>query len=191
MSHRTQQRTTGKRKLRSVTLAVLLCAVAISLWAAKKQKSVDPLNEQKRALHAIDRLTFGPRPGDVQAVTAMGVDKWIELQLHPDKIDNSAMQARLAEYRTLTMSTREMVLAFPPQPIAKAVMDGKLPMPSDPYRRAIYIAAIDRVEQKQEQKAEHRLAANAEAWRPATVCPAGGSQRNSNRPRGRSPQRCR
>ena len=106
----------------------------------------------ERALHALDRLTFGPRPGDIQAVTAMGVDKWIELQLHPEKIDNTAMQARLAAYRTLTMSSREMLLEFPPNPVVKAVMDGKLPMPRDPYRRAIYTAAIDRIEQKQEQK---------------------------------------
>jgi hypothetical protein len=79
-------------------------------------------------------LTFGPRPGDVEAVTAIGVDKWIDLQLHPDRIDNTAMQARLAAYRTLGMSTREMVLAFPPNPIARAVADGKLTMPGDPHQ---------------------------------------------------------
>ena len=123
-----------------------------SLYAAKKAKNAGSMDEQKRALHALDRLTFGPRPGDIQAVTAMGVDKWIELQLHPEKIDNSAMQARLAAYRTLTMSSREMLLEFPPNPVIKAVMDGKLPMPQDPYRRAIYAAAIDRMQQKQEQK---------------------------------------
>src|ERR1039458_8829279 len=76
---------TGKGKLRWVTLAVLLCAAAASLWAARKPKSADPLNERKRALHALDRLTFGPRPGDVQSVAAMGVDKWIEQQLHPER----------------------------------------------------------------------------------------------------------
>ena len=64
-------------------------------------------------MHALDRLTFGPRPGDVENVTAMGVEKWIDLQLHPEKIDNTAMQERLAQYRTLQMSAREMVLNFP------------------------------------------------------------------------------
>ena len=42
------------------------------------------------------------------------------------------MQARLASYRTLEMSSREMLLEFPPDPVAKAVMDGKLPMPQIP-----------------------------------------------------------
>jgi uncharacterized protein (DUF1800 family) len=132
---------------------LLALLIAGSLYATKKNKNAGSVDVQKRALHALDRLTFGPRPGDIQAVIAMGVDKWIELQLHPEKIDDGAMQARLAAYRTLTMSSREMLLEFPPSPVVKMVMDGKLPMPHDPYRRAIYTAAIDRVEQKQKQNA--------------------------------------
>ena len=134
MSRRAQPKT-GKGKLRWGTLAVVLCVAVASVWAAKKPKSADSVNEQKRALHALDRLTFGPRPGDVQAVAAMGVDKWIEQQLHPEKIDNSAMQARLAGYRTLQMSSREMLLNFPPDPVIQLVQNGKLPMPQDPYRQ--------------------------------------------------------
>src|ERR1035441_1894772 len=101
------QRKTSKGKSRWITAAVLSCVVAASLWAAKKPKSFDPEIEQKRALHALDRLTFGPRPGDVQSVAAIGVGKWIEQQLHPEKIDNSAMQARLSGYRTLQMRSEE------------------------------------------------------------------------------------
>jgi hypothetical protein len=53
---------------------------------AKKKiriKSASGPDDQRRALHALNRLTFGPRPGDVQQVMAMGVDQWIDLQLHP------------------------------------------------------------------------------------------------------------
>jgi uncharacterized protein (DUF1800 family) len=138
--------------LRWVAALALLLVLAASLYATKKNKTSAAADEQKRVLHALNRLTFGPRPGDVQAVAAMGVDKWIDLQLHPEKIDNSAVQARLAAYRTLTMSSGEMLLEFPPNPVAKAVMDGKLPMPRDPYRRAVYVAAIDRIGQQQAQK---------------------------------------
>jgi len=132
----------------------LLATVAITSLTlyAKKHKPATTADQPQRALHALDRLTFGPRPGDVDTVTATGVDKWIDQQLHPESIDNSAMQARLAMYRTLQMSTREMVLEFPPTVLAKAVMDGKLPMPQGVYSRAIYAAAIDRVEAKQENK---------------------------------------
>ena len=130
----------------------LLLLVTLSLYAARKNPTKSAVGEQQRVLHALDRLTFGPRPGDAQAVAAMGVDKWIELQLHPEKLDNSDLQARLAPYRTLAMSSREMLLEFPPNPVAKAVMDGKQPMPLDPYRHAIYVAAIDRIGQQQAKK---------------------------------------
>ena len=52
------------------------------------------LSERQRAIHALNRLTFGPRPGDVDAVLAKGVDGWIEDQLHPESIDDSALNAR-------------------------------------------------------------------------------------------------
>ena len=64
-------------------------------------------------MHALNRLTFGPRPGDVQQVMAIGVERWIDLQLHPEKIDDSALDARLEPLRTLRMSTREIAEDFP------------------------------------------------------------------------------
>ena len=141
-----------KLRLRWAAALAFLLIVAGGLYATKKSRSATAMNEEKRALHALDRLTLGPRPGDVQAVMAIGVDRWIELQLHPDKIEDSATQVRLAGFRTLQMNSREMLLDFPPKPVVKAVMDGKEAMPRDPYRYAVYAAAIDRVEQRQEQK---------------------------------------
>ena len=138
----------GWRALTTLLPVLLL----VTLVTAKKQKATSAFDQQKRALHALDRLSFGPRPGDVQAVTAMGIDKWIDLQLHPEKIADSAMQTRLAPYRTLQMSSREMLFEFPPDPIIKAFMAGKLAMPLDPYSKAVHAAAIDRVQQKQQLK---------------------------------------
>src|SRR5271165_6899237 len=169
----------------AVLTLVLLTA---GLSASKKSKNASTIDEQKRALHALDRLTFGPRPGDVQSVVSMGVDKWIDQQLHPERIDNSAMQARLAGYRTLEMSSREMLLEFPPNPVAKAVMDGKLPMPADPYRRAVYVAAIDRIEQKEQQKQDSTMAPANTSTPPGTppslqpsMQPATAEQRRQDR----------
>lgn len=131
---------------------VALLALITVLAARNKPDSSDAVDQQKRALHAFNRLTFGPRPGDVQAVMSMGVDKWIETQLHPDKISDSALQARLAPLHTINMSSRELALAFPSNQVLKAVQDGKLPMPSEPYRRAIYSANLVRLEHAQEKK---------------------------------------
>jgi len=114
----------------------------------KNAATVPQMDESKRGLHALNRLTFGPRPGDMQKITAMGVDNWIEQQLHPEKIDDSALEARLAPYRTLKMNTQEIVKNFPPPQLLKAAADGKIPLPSDPEERAIYKAAIERYQQK-------------------------------------------
>src|SRR5579872_4586122 len=132
-------------------LAMGLCVSAV--YGRKKEKnSVSSVDERKRALHALNRLTFGPRPGDVDRVVAMGVDKWIELQLHPEKIDDSAVEARIAPYRTLRMSTKEMVENFPPPQLIRAVAEGKERMPGDPTLRAVYQAQIERYEKREANK---------------------------------------
>ncbi|HEY6305412.1 MAG TPA: DUF1800 domain-containing protein, partial [Candidatus Angelobacter sp.] len=123
-----------------------------------------PMDDNKRIAHALNRFTFGVRPGDVERVRALGLDKWFDQQLHPEKIDDSAAEARLAPFRTLKMSTREMVENFPPNPILKAVQDGKMGMPSDPAKRAIYqsrILAMQENQQKKQDAGANNNAANS------------------------------
>jgi uncharacterized protein (DUF1800 family) len=142
---------------------VLAAGVSVPL-SAKKNKHTEPvaaqLTEQQRALHALNRLTFGQRPGDVERVMAIGVDKWIEQQLHPEKINDSALEARLALFRTLKMDTRAMLENFPPPQMIKAVADGKVEMPKDPDTRAIYQAQLERYREQQERKQEKGDAAS-------------------------------
>ena len=163
-------------------LAVLLClslVCAVSpLLAKKKAKETEHgADEQKRALHALNRLAFGPRPGDVQQVMAMGVDRWIDLQLHPEKTDDKAVEARLAPLRTLHMNSKEIVEGFPDQQLIKQVMDGKRPMPSDPARRAIYRVQIARLQAKIEQRKEAKQAQAQPV--DASMTPAPTAEKNS------------
>jgi hypothetical protein len=132
-------------------------AISLQVAIAKKNKrdtSAVQMEEQKRAIHALNRLAFGPRPGDVERVTAMGIDKWIDQQLHPEKIDDHALDARLAPFRTLRMDTRELVENFPPPQVIKAIAEGKQSLPSDSARRAVYKAQLERYQEKQERKQE-------------------------------------
>jgi len=125
------------------------------LLAKKKEKPADSSpDEQKRALHALNRLTFGPRPGDVQQVMAIGVEKWIDLQLHPEKIKDGDLESRLAPLRVVRMSSKEIAEDFPDQQMIKLVLDGKKPMPSDPAKRAVYRVQIARFEEQKERKTE-------------------------------------
>ncbi len=143
-------------------LVLLLLAFAISAQLAlgkKKDKSAAAqMDQRKQAVHVLYRLTFGLRPGDVNQVMAIGVDKWIDQQLHPDKIDDSALDARLSPFRTLRMNTREMVENFPPEQMIKAIADGKQSLPSDPLKRAVYQAQLDRYQDKQDRKQQTAIA---------------------------------
>ena len=133
----------------------LACAVP-RLLAKKGKPDASSPTDQKRAVHALNRLTFGPRPGDVQQVMAMGVDRWIDLQLHPEKIANKDVEARLSSLRTLHMSTREILQDFPDRPMLKQVMDGKKSLPSDPALRAIYQVQIARLDEKLDERQERK-----------------------------------
>src|SRR4051812_37678126 len=136
----------------------LLCAIGAVARDKNKKKAKDvasaamQMDEQKRAIHVLNRFTFGPRPGDLQRVQALGFDHWFEQQLHPDKIDDLALEARLAPFRTLKMDTNELVRNFPPPQVIKMVANGRASMPRDPQEKAIYEAAIDRQRQKQAAK---------------------------------------
>jgi uncharacterized protein (DUF1800 family) len=159
----------GFNKLALFLLGLSLACAVPQLLAKKKDKAAESgPAEQKRALHALNRLTFGPRPGDIQKVVAMGVDQWIDLQLHPDKIADSDIEARLAPFRTLRMSSREIVEEFPDQQMIRQINDGKKPMPSDPAKRAVVQVQIARMEEKKDRKEQTAAVAPA----PAASVPA-------------------
>ena len=60
----------------------------------------------------LNRMAFGPRPGDVAKVRAMGVDQWIGLQLAPDRIDDGAADRIVASYEMLGRPTSELVAMY-------------------------------------------------------------------------------
>ena len=152
----------SRRALAAVGLLLLISAVLFAAGDKKakpKTAAAPPMDDDKRIVHALNRFTFGVRPGDVERVRAMGLDKWLDLQLHPERIDNSALEARLAPFRTLKMSTREMVENFPPNPILKAVESGRMSMPSDPAKRAVYQSRIAAMQENEQAKRDEAAAA--------------------------------
>ncbi len=150
-------------------IAVGAAAVAPAAAGKRKQKTTAAaaqMDESRRALHLLNRFTFGPGPGDVEKVRQEGLDQWFEQQLHPERIDDSALEARLAPFRSLKMDTREIVENFPPPQVIKAVAEGKMPMPSDPQLRQVYEAQIEQYRQRQERKAEQAGDSNANSAVP-------------------------
>jgi len=84
--------------------------------AAAATSAAEPreLAADQQVIHALNRLAFGPRPGDVQRVRAMGVDRWIDEQLHPERIPDAATDEFLARFPTLRLSGAELVREYPP-----------------------------------------------------------------------------
>ncbi|MGA8014146.1 MAG: DUF1800 domain-containing protein [Candidatus Acidiferrales bacterium] len=79
---------------------------------------ITELTEDQAILHALNRLAYGPRPGDAERIRQMGLEKWIDQQLHPDSIDDSALDKRMEKYPTLNMPARELLDRFPPPRLA-------------------------------------------------------------------------
>jgi uncharacterized protein (DUF1800 family) len=89
-----------------VTLSALVAAplALLSGRAAVGGVPPKPLDADQKVLHVLNRLAFGPRPGDVAAVRRMGLDRWIDRQLSPETIDDSAAQSKLARLTSLSLS---------------------------------------------------------------------------------------
>jgi len=133
-------------------------------WGHKKKKqqptaeSTSPLTPDQRALHALNRLTFGPRPGDVAAVEAVGLDKWIDGQLNPETIDDSALEGRLAAYPAMRLSQHELVERFPSNAMIRQAEQGKRGIPWNPVEKAIYNDQIALLKERQQKQAEAKAA---------------------------------
>lgn len=114
------------------------------------------LHGNARILQALNRFTFGPRPGELQAVRAEGLNKWFNQQLHPQSIDETALYARLREYPAMQLSVRNLVHRFPSNAVIRMAMKGSVPIPQDPALHAIYENQIYRMEMRQQGKTNHR-----------------------------------
>jgi uncharacterized protein (DUF1800 family) len=97
-----------------------------------------PTKGESRVEHALDRLTFGPRPGDVAAVEAMGLDTWFEMQLNPSKIDDSALNARLAQFPAMQLPQQELMARYPSQQVVRQMAQRQAFAPADAVEHAIY-----------------------------------------------------
>ncbi len=96
---------------------------AAALKSFKGKLPITELSEDQAILHALNRLAYGPQPGEIEQVRKMGLEKWIDQQLNPNSIDDSALEARLDRYPTLRMSSDKLVEKFP-QPNEAAKKEG-------------------------------------------------------------------
>ncbi len=114
-----------------------------------------PLTQQQRILHALNRLTFGPRPGDMAAVSRVGLEAWFAQQLEPNNISDANLDARLAQFPAMQLSQAELLARFPSPGELRRYTRGDVAPPKDPATKAIYAdAALRQDEKKSAQEAK-------------------------------------
>jgi uncharacterized protein (DUF1800 family) len=104
-----------------------LTLVATLAWAGPPKVSpqrfagklpITELNEQEAILHALNRLGFGPHPGEVEQIEKTGLENWIQAQLHSESAADPLVDARLAEYPALALSAASLYDKYPPPDVA-------------------------------------------------------------------------
>ena len=159
--------------MRNRVVLALACALGlavapgISAYAGKKSAGESrqfqkQLAGDQKILQALNRLTWGPRPGDVQEVKSMGLKKWIDRQLHPESIaENPVLDEKLKTLDTLTMSSAELVRNYPTPQMVRQMVNGQIPFPADPDRKLMLTKLMERFEQRQAKGGDAAAAPNA------------------------------
>ena len=109
-----------------VALALLQVGDAATVWDKK-------LKGDEKLEHALNRLAFGPRPGDVDHVKKIGLDRWVARQLEPSKLpERDALTQRLEPLDSLRMPAGEMVAKYPPRQLIRAFQKAQGKIGSEP-----------------------------------------------------------
>ena len=99
------------------TAGVLLAANPPKAHKAPAKAPATPvtkLTKDEQIVHVLNRLTFGPRPGDIDEVRRIGLEKWIDLQIHPDRIaENALLNDKLKPFETLRLTTPQIIASYP------------------------------------------------------------------------------
>ena len=135
--------------MRKQALLGLACAIGL-IGAGTAQQFSKQLSGDLKIEQALNRLTFGARPGDAEQVRKTGLKKWVDRQLHPERIlENPVLEEKLKTLDSLRMSSSELVRNYPAPQVIRQMVNGQVPLPSDPERRRMIQRLVARAESKQ------------------------------------------
>src|SRR5579862_2460575 len=96
---------------RLIRTAAFCLALAVPMAAASRPPA--PTNSDPRTIaHVLNRIGFGARPGDVENVRAIGLDRYIDQQLHPDRVSDNALAPRLGGLASINLSSHEIAQQY-------------------------------------------------------------------------------
>ena len=117
-------------KLIRIVAAMLVSVAPIGVSAQKSgakspaktviaRSDVRELPGDQQIIQALNRLTFGAKPGDILKVRAIGLDNWINQQLRPEKINDDAMSAFVGNYSALSQNQNDLLGQYAEQQRAR------------------------------------------------------------------------
>ncbi len=95
----------------SLLLRVILLLILVIAPSRCIQAQETP-SDRDEVIHVLNRITFGPKPGDVERVQKMGLRNYIIQQLHPETIDDSAVEQEVAQFEILQMNQQQLLQLF-------------------------------------------------------------------------------
>jgi len=110
-------------------------------------RRVGALSSDERVRHVLNRLAFGPRPGDEAVVRAIGVERWIARQLEPDSIDDGDVDTVLAHFPTTSLALADAAQLYARPAVLRAAPHPdptpRLPMTPCADRSATTLAHLE------------------------------------------------
>src|SRR5580658_8670487 len=143
-----------------IALAFAVCLAAfpgIAAYANKKNADeahqfLQQIPKDQRIEQALNRLTFGARPGDAAEVKAIGLKVWIDRQLHPNRIEeNPVLVEKLKTLDTLNLAADKLVREYPTPQMVKQMVAGQMPFPTDPNTKMMIEKLVKRYEKQGDQ----------------------------------------
>ncbi|MEQ1922233.1 MAG: DUF1800 domain-containing protein, partial [Pyrinomonadaceae bacterium] len=99
---------------RSFAAAALVTLLAPAFIVRSETRiAAKPLSDDQKIMHVLNRLGFGARPGDVQKVKALGIQKYIDQQLNPSAIDDPVATSKVKDLEIFNLSTSELFAKYP------------------------------------------------------------------------------
>ncbi|MFN2412937.1 MAG: DUF1800 family protein, partial [Pyrinomonadaceae bacterium] len=97
----------------AATFVVYTIALPMFGFATEPAPDTKALSQDQKIVHSLNRLGFGPRPGDLQKVKAIGLEKYIEQQLNPSSIGDPVADAKVKNLEIFNMTTAEVFAKYP------------------------------------------------------------------------------
>jgi uncharacterized protein (DUF1800 family) len=96
----------------AAALALAFMAFAYTLVRPADIAAASGPTDDQSIAHVLDRIGYGARPGDIEKVRRRGIMTYIDQQLHPKSIHDSALDARLSQLNTINLSTAQIAREY-------------------------------------------------------------------------------